>query len=578
MASKKQSITEGALVLTVALAIEKLVSLVYKFPLIAQLAGGGWGYYQTAYNIYSAVYAVAVTGFPTAVSKFIAGYVAEGRYRDAEQIRKEALKLFAVIGGVCSVGLAAAAKAVCNAMGNPNAYLAVLIVSPSVFFCCIMSAYRGYYQGMSNMTPTAVSQVVEVMIKAVVGYCSVVLTKHFLYKEYEAYGTVFGRACTESTVTSAVLSAAAAAAIFGVTVSTLVGYLTCVHIYKKNGSGVSIEMIEASPEPENAKVMRRMILRFGFPLAITAICLRVTSLIDNMTVIVRLNNIIATDLETIYASHHGLLEQISVETADLSNYLYEVYGYAIPLFDLIPTITANFGASAFPHISAAANTGRTEKVKRQVESVINITMLIAAPCGFGLAFMAHPLLDFLYPALPVGAALATPMLVILGVAAVSSCLASSVNTMLQATGNIDAPVKLMLMGCVVKVAANYILVGIPELNIKAAAAGNFFCYLVMCVIGLIWLCRTAKIHISVLRTVVKPIIAGIFCGAVARLVYYFCFKAFTNRISCVISIGFAAVMYLLVILKLNLISREEIYDMPAGARIVRLLEKAHLIG
>ena len=578
MVQKKQSITEGALTLTLAIAVVKLVGLVYKFPLISRLAGGGWGYYQTAYNIYTAIYAVAVTGFPSAVARLVAGYASKGCYKDVLELRRQSVRLFAVIGLVGSGGLMLIARVLCNnVMENPNSYYAVLAVAPSILFSCLMSAYRGYYQGLSNMVPTAMSQVVEVFFKAGFGYSAVLILNRVLANEFETSSTVAGIPQTEETVTSAILSISAAGAIFAVTVSTLAGYLYMVYRYRKKGSMVTEEMIENSPEPERPELLRRQVLRFGFPLALSAITLRITNLIDNATVIRRLNRVIEKDLPTLYASHHGLFQLIDVEEKDLSNYLYEVYGYNMPLFDLIPTITATFGTSALPHITGSYSRGDIGQVKRGVEQTLFVTMMIAAPAGFGLAFMAQPILDFLYPSLPVGTQLAAPMLRVLGIAAISSCLSSSVFTMLHAVGKIDLPVRIMALGCVIKVVTNYIFVAIPSLNIKAAPLGNLLCYTTTALVGLVLLLRHAQIKINLMNTLLKPLFAGFLTGVVARAALFFLNLLWKSSMAAILAIGVAGVFYVLILFWLGLLTKETVSTLPKGEKIAEMLEKVGLL-
>lgn len=579
MSVKKQSITEGALVLTVSLVIVKLVGLLYKFPLIELLAGGGWGYYQSSYNIYSAVYAVAVVGFPVAVSRLVAGYAATGRYRDVENLRKESLKLFAIIGLIGSACLMLAARPLTSQfMQNPKAFLCVLSVAPSIFFSCVMSSYRGYYQGLSNMYPTAMSDVVEVIFKAVFGYGAAYVLSYIMRTEYAAYGTVLGKTETAASASAAILAVAAAGAISSVTISTAAAFFSLMIYYRRKGGMVTQEQIDSSPEAEHLSVLRKQILRFGFPLALSAITLRVTSLIDNVTVIRSLNTVIENDLPALLASHNGLLEKSGVDFVDMANYLYEVYGYGIPLFDLIPTITANFGTSALPHITTDLNRGDTAKVKEHIETMMGITMLIAAPAGLGIAFMAEPLLQLLYPSLSIGTKLASPMLSVLGVAAIAVCMTSFVNMMFQALGKIDLPVKLMAVGCVLKILVNYVLVSIPSLNIKAAAMGNLICYSSICVIGLIIISRQTGIRIDIVKTIVKPLFAGIVTGVVARFSYTGLEKLIPGRIATLLACAVAALVYIVMVLLFKLINKEELLTLPGGSRIVALLEKIHALG
>ena len=578
MTGRKQSIAEGALILTLAIAIVKIVGAIYKFPLIARLAGGGWGYYQTSYNIYSAIYAVAVTGFPSAVSRMVAAAYAEGRYRDCLRIRETALKLFTAIGLAGCLGLMVTAKWLTGSvMENPNCYYAVLAVAPSLIFSGMMAAYTGYYQGMSNMVPTAISEVVQVLFKATFSYGAAVLLQRALSYEYASRGTVLGVPQIESTVASAILSVCAAGAIAGVSVSTFAGWVAMRTVYKKNGCLIPEELLSASPEPTVEKGLAKELLRMGLALALSSVTLRMASLIDNVTVIRCLNNVIAEDLPTLYASHGGLFSQIDVEVADLANYLYEVYGYGLPFFDLIPTIAATFSTSALPHITAAYSVSDQEQVGKHINSTLNITMLIAAPAGLGLAFMAKPVLDLIYPNLPVGAALAAPMLSVLGVAAVFSCLTSSVNTMMHAVGKIHIPVILMAIGCAVKIAVNYVFVSIPTLNIKAAPLGNLCCYGITAIAGLVLLIHYSGVKVSFFRCFLKPLLGGLAAGLSARLVYDLMAPVFGKRIPAVVGIAVAVVLYGTCALLFSFISKEEMLTIPGLKKLVPYLEKFGLL-
>lgn len=577
--NRKQSITEGALVLTVSLAIVKIVGLIYKFPLIELLAGGGWGYYQSSYNIYGAVYAVAVVGFPVAVSRLVAGYAASGRYKDVVNLRRESLRLFAVIGVIGAVCLMLLAKPITASMTtNRYAHWCVIAVAPSIFFSCVMSSYRGYYQGLSNMTPTAMSDVVEVLFKAAFGYGTAYLLTFLLRSEFAANGTVLGVPETSASAMSSILAIAAAGAISSVTISTCAAFLSLVIHYRRKGGMLTQEQIDSSPEPERVTVLRKQILRYGFPLALSAITLRVASLIDDVTVIRSLNTAMSRNLTALLASHGGLLEKTGVQMSEMATYLYEVYGYGIPLYDLVPTITANFATSALPHITTALNRGDKAQVKQHIETMMGITMLIAAPAGLGMAFMAEPLLNFLYPSLEIGATLAAPMLSVLGIASIAVCLASFVNMMFQAIGRIDLPVKLMAVGCAIKILVNYILVSIPSLNIKAVPAITLICYVTISVIGMVIITRETGVKADLIKTIVKPMAAGAAAGLCARLSYSVMAGALPQKVATLAACLVAVAVYAVLATLLKLFTRDIVESLPGGRRIASALEKIHMLG
>ena len=576
---RKQSITEGALVLTISLAIVKIVSLIYKFPLIELLAGGGWAYYQSSYNIYGAVYAIAVVGFPVAVSRLVAGYSASGRYKDVVNLRRESLKLFAVIGVIGAVCLMLLAKPITASITtNRYAHLCVVAVAPSIFFSCVMSSYRGYYQGLSNMVPTAMSDVVEVLFKAAFGYGTAYLLTFILRSEFAANGTVLGVPETSASAMSSILAIAAAGAISSVTISTGAAFLSLVIFYRRRGGMLTEEQIESSPEPERLDVLRKQILRYGFPLALSAITLRVASLIDDMTVIRSLINAMNRNMTALLASHKGLLEMTGVQLSDMATYLYEVYGYCIPLYDLVPTITANFATSALPHITAALGRGDKEQVKKHIETMMGITMLIAAPAGLGMAFMAEPLLNFLYPSLEIGAILAAPMLSVLGISAIAVCLASFVNMMFQAIGRIDLPVKLMAVGCAIKILVNCVLVSIPSLNIKAVPVTTLICYVTISAIGMVIITRETGVKTDLVKTIVKPMLAGTAAGFAARMTYILLSGVVPSKISTLAGCLVAVIVYAVLAMVLKLLTREIVESLPGGRKIAAALEKIHMLG
>lgn len=578
MTERKQNIAEGAMILAASIIIVKVVGLIYKFPLIDALKGGGWGYYTTAYNIFGAIYAVAVTGFPTAVSRLVSEAHSEGRYNDCVRIRRDAIRLFAWIGVAACAGLMLLARwLVDDVMEDPDAYLCVLAIAPSLICSCIMSAHRGYYQGMADMVPSAISEIVEVVVKAALSYGAAVMINHYLSYEYDTYGTVLGIARTESTVTSAILSVSAAGAIFGVTLSTLAGWLCMKIIYRNRGCAISDEMLAEAPPARDDRELTKEVLRFGLPIALSALALRITSLIDNATVIRCLNDVIETDLPELYASHNGLFELIDVEVKDLANYLYEVYGYGMPFFDLVPTLTATFSTSALPHITAAFNRGENVEVKKNIETTLSIVMLLAAPAGFGIAFMAQPILNLVYPSMEVGAALCAPMLTVLGVAAIFSCLTGALNTMLQAIGRVDIPVKIMIAGSAVKIITNKMLVSVPSYNIKAAPAGNLICFMITAMLGLILLVHYSGVKINLGRTMLKPLAGGALTGFIARLIYNLMSPVFGVRIPALIGILVAVVFYAAVVLVFRFLSKEEMEMIPGLRKLVPVLEKLHLV-
>ena len=158
---KKQNLLGGAMWLVLSMVIVKVIGAVYKIPLTSILGPVGKSYYSTAYNLFIPVYSIALAGLPVAISKTVSHYVALERYRDVRNVLKASKRVFLVTGIIGTAVILAMAYPYVLSINNFNAVYAIIVIAPSVFFCCLMSAYRGYYNGLKNMIPTATSEVLE---------------------------------------------------------------------------------------------------------------------------------------------------------------------------------------------------------------------------------------------------------------------------------------------------------------------------------------------------------------------------------------------------------------------------------
>ncbi len=577
---------EGALVLALAAAIVKIIGAIYKVPMVAVIGADGNGFYTYAYNIYLVIYSVSVSGFPIAISRIIAGYRAEGRYRDIRKVRRVSTIFLLSVGAVSSVALALLARPYAQDIIHiPRATYAILAVAPSILFSCLMASERGYNQGMSNMAPTAVSQVIEVLFKVAAGLGGAYIARSSLTAEYMQSGTVLGSPLEAGEKLEVVVgSVSAAAAIFGVTISCFAGYIYFLILRAVKGDPVSEQQLALSPEPHCGRDILRAILRFSIPIALSSVTVYLAGLIDGVMIANRLIGVFEEDAATLFASHGGLMELAGKSLADssdeIANYLYGVYGMGTSLYNLIPSLTGAFGMSSMPHMTKAFVRHDAVSMRREAQSVLRMTMLIASPLGFGLFALAGPITRFLYAGSdPYSAEIAIPMVAVLGIAAVFVAVSSSANSLLQGVGRIDVPVKLMLLGAALKIGINYLFVGIPGVNIRAVPFGNVACYGTMAVLGIMVLGRSAGIKLDLFGSIGKPLIAGALCGVSAKLAYELFTLALPTRTTVGMSVGIAAgaVAYLVALGVLRAIDREDVLSLPAGEKVAAALEKVGIL-
>ena len=256
LAEKKrtnQTLLNGALILSLASLIVKVIGVIYKIPLSNMIGTVGRGYFDSAYNLYVPIYTVSMAGLPVAISNMVSKAMAMGNYRDVKIIRKVAGRLFLTVGIIGTVAMFILAFPYALSAKNMDVLPAVFVITPSIFFCCIMSSYRGYYNGLSNMTPTAISEVFEAAGKLVFGLICAKAVITYGYSRFEQGLTVFGRTVTnESEALSAIYPYAAAGAVFAVTLGTVFALLFMVIHKKIKGDTFDRTMLVNSPRPKSS--------------------------------------------------------------------------------------------------------------------------------------------------------------------------------------------------------------------------------------------------------------------------------------------------------------------------------------
>lgn len=588
-AAKKQNVLGGAMVLVVATALVKIIGAVYKIPLTGIIGSLGRGYFASAYNIYTPIYAISMAGLPVAVSTIVSKNAALGKYRDVKQVLKITFPLFLALGLVGTGALFLAAKPYVDSVGSPLAIFSVFAIAPSILFCCIMSTYRGYYEGLNNMYPTAISQVIESVGKLVFGLVLSYAVIGYSEAEIARTGMVFGQTIATEGDKAIVYALAAAAAILGVTLGTVFGAIYTVLRHKLKKDGISKEMLVNSPLASSKKITIKEIVAIAVPTAISSLVLNVTNFIDTWMIQNRLESVVNEHFGTIYNIYGDSINAANVARENIHTFLYGAYDTTLDFRNLIPTIMMTLGVSAIPIISGAMAKKDHKLVNETVNTVFRTTMLFALPAGAGFFALSEPILTLLYNGTEnqAGIAVAAPVLALYGLMMAILTLSSPITNILQAIGRADVPAKALALGCVFKIGFNYILIGVPEMNIKGAVFGTAFFYLVCIIYNYIVLKKETGIKIELMTVLVKPLIASVLCGGAAYGSYRLLSSVMTfgdmsgrlngNSLACIISIGVAVVVYAIAVLLLKTLVKNDILLLPKGEKIAEILEKYKLI-
>ncbi len=543
---KKQTFIFSSAILIFSAVATKLIGALFRIPLANMLGGTGMGYFSGAYGIFMVIYAISVTGLPTAVAKLVAENSALGYYTNIRRIKSAALGFFCATGIFFTFLLIICAYPFCLFTSGIEAVPSVLMIAPSIFFCCATSVYRGYYEGLRNMFPTAVSQVVEGFFKLGAGlaFCIYVIRNP---EKFDAVCRLFGNC--------GIASVASAAAVLGITVSSAAGTLFLIIRDKINGDGISNEQLaqtNVKNQNNDNRIIIKQLLKIALPVAAGALITNLTSIIDLVTITHSLESAIKKE------PHFFTLISGTENISELPNFMFGSFtGLAVTVFNLIPSFTNMFGKGILPALSEAFAAKNKEAVTSNTEKALISTAIIGFPAGLGICALSENILKFLFPTRPSETDLCTSSLSILGIAVIFLCISSTAFSILQAAGKPQLPVKIMLAGVAVKLSGNVIFVPVPKLNIAGAAISTLLCYIVICIPAVYYVMKLTKVSgKNIFVIFFKICYSSIICALSAKLAENILSNAVGTSFVLIISIFIGAIFYILFTFLLGIFTKK----------------------
>ena len=538
---KQNSFFGGAAILAAGILIVKLIGMFYKIPLINIIGEAGAADFNNAYNIYAVLLTVSTAGLPVAVSKLVSEANALNRRNQVRRTFRLALVLFLTLGLISFLVMFFRADALAGMMNDSKAAAGIRALAPAVVCVGCLAALRGYSQGHSNMPPTSVSQIIEALCKLVVGLG----LAFWLVKQGKDPDV------------------AAAGAITGVTVGTVVALIYMVlDFFLSRGR----EDTHGTDRPDSAGSILANILKIAVPITLSSSMVGIVTVIDSSLV-------------------QGQLQSALDLTEKASRTLYGNYSGALNIYNLPTSLMAAITASVIPAVSAALARRDRRGAARITGSALRITALLSFPMGVGLFVLGTPIIRLLFPKLNV--AVAGPLLSTLGIATPFVCMVLVCNSVLQAHGFINLPVIVMVLGGIVKIVNNYNLVG--AIGIAGAPVGNILCFGLALVLDLVVITRVIPNRPRLLPIFVKPAIASAIMGGAAWAVYGLLSRVLTaeqvneagqtirvvsrmgNALGIFLAIAVAGVVYLVLVVAIRAISKDDLALMPKGDKLARLL-------
>lgn len=512
---KKQGFIAGSVILAASVAAVKILGALFKIPLANLLGGTGMGYFSCAYGVFMPVYALAITGIPAAVSKYVAENEAFECYANIRRIKKTALYIFSAVGAAGALITALLSVPLCRyAMGSEDAWMSVAAIAPAVFFGCITAVYRGYFEGLRNMVPTALSQLAEAAVKLVCGLLFCVLALDWAKSNPDEFAAYF---CDGdiSRIESMIPAVASAASVLGITLSSAAGTVFLILRYHLMGDGLDKSTVRKDKHLQSTAVIVKA-------LGITVLPVAAGSLITNLTSVIDLTTIIRC-LEAAAERSPSCFADICAECGikEMPNFIYGSFtGLAVTVFNLVPAFTNMIGKSALPAAAAAFASGSKREAECNAGGVLMVTSIAAMPCGVGIAVMHKEILNVLFSSRTAEIEACGGSLSVLGIAVIFLSLSAASFSLLQGMGRASLPVKLMLAGVILKLAGNLLLIPIPSLNVTGAAISTLLCYALITVLSLTALVR--QVGTGVLKVMIRPFYASVLCAAAAYVARELC--------------------------------------------------------
>ncbi|MFR7894382.1 MAG: polysaccharide biosynthesis C-terminal domain-containing protein [Dysosmobacter sp.] len=456
----------------------------------------------------------------------------QGLENEKRRIFSTAIWLFFGLGLVCSVLMFFRADALARFLNNSLAATAVQALAPAVFCVCLLACMRGYTQGQGNMTPTAVSQVLEALLKLGIGLPLAWYVLHI------------GKTAELS----------AAGAIVGVTAGTAVSMLfLCAYLVTHRNRKESLDV------PSSSGQIIKQILLIGVPITLSNSAMSIINIIDTKIVMGRLQNGLGLS-ETAAAVLNGQYRIAMNMPNMVASFVYPV------TMSLIPSRRRRWPGRTTPRRTAS------------FPPPSGLIAILALPAGVGLSVLSTPIERLMLPMQPEDALAAGPHLQILGIALIFICLMILTNAILQTYGKEKLPIFTVIAGGVVKVVMNYILVGNPDISIHGAPISTLCCYLTICGLNLFFVWKYSPEKPRYTQLFGKPIVASAVMGAAAWAVCGLVARVLSghsaygaNALATFCGILAGVVVYGVLVITLRILQAEDVKALPKGEKIAKLL-------
>ena len=533
-------------ILAIAGIIVRLIGMLYRIPLANYIGDEGNGYYSAAYNIYSIMLILSSYSLPVAVSKMVSARLARGQYRNARKILRAALFYATIVGGVgfCALWFGSGFFAE-HVIKMPYSAYALKVLAPTVWIMAYLGVLRGFFQGHSTMVPTAVSQIFEQIVNAVIS----LLAAKSLFDLGVKSNLVYG-----STEYSYAFGAAGGA--LGTGAGALTALILFVGLYLMYRPKLKRRIRkEQGTSAEGYGMITSTLFLTVVPIIVSSSLYNSSTVIDNV-----LFGQIMTGL--------GEAKQIASQ--------WGIYSGKYHLLFNIPVAVANsLSSSLIPALSRAVAEKDRKQTLNRIASAIRFSMIIAIPSAVGLAVLAAPISNLLFPGRDNTDLI--KMTCYGSSAVVVYSLSTVTNAVLQGINRMKTPIRNAGISLVLHTVILFVMLRYLHMGIYGVLYANILFALFICILNARAIARFKRYRQEVKKTFLIPMVASAVMGAAAFGVYRAAYSIFGNLISTGISVLVAVAVYFVLLILLKGVDAQELRSMPGGTRLSGLARKLHLM-
>lgn len=535
-------------ILAIASIVVRIIGIAYRIPMINIIGDEGMGYYGTAFNVYNIALLLSSYSLPLAVSKMVSVRLARKQYRNSVRILRAALVYATVVGALAAAVIWFGADFFAREVFfMPYAAFALKTLAPTVWIMAYLGVFRGYYQGQGTMVPTALSQVFEQIVNAIVS----VAAGSWLFNQAIKVEILKGESGSGYSN-----SWGAAGGTIGTGAGAFTALLFLLLLFAAYQRTIRKKVRrDRSGSLESYRTITKILFFTVVPVVVSSAIYNVNSVLDN--------GLLAYNFKSL-----GMEEEFISQ--------WGVYTGKYHLLINVPMAVSNaLSSSLIPSVSRAVATGDRRMVKKKVAAAIRFSLLIAIPSTVGLTVLAGPVNNLLFSG---DNDLAVQMTLYGSIAVVFYSVSTVTNAILQGIDRMRLPIVHALTALVLHLAAMEVMVLVFHMGIFSMVFANILFAVIMCFLNHRSIRKILGYRQEVKKTILLPAAASAVMGAAAVGVYKLIHLGIQSNAVCTLgAVAAAMAVYGVLLVKLGCLDEDELHQMPGGTRLLQVFRKLRLM-